>query len=44
MEDKKELTGCQRLAIVLAADLKRKKRHKLTQLAKARKHNSKNKK
>lgn len=44
MEEKKELSGCQRLALVLTADLKRKRTHKLTQLAKARKHNSKNKK
>lgn len=44
MEEKKELTGCQCLAITLTADLKRKRIHKLTQLAKARKHNSKNKK
>lgn len=44
MEEKKELTGCQRLAMALTADLKRKRIHKLTQLAKARKYNSKNKK
>lgn len=35
-KDKKEPTGYQRLAIMLTKDLRRKKIHKLTMLAKAR--------